>query len=98
MDYFADTTGVRQGKVLSVSEKICEIKLLSPQKRSRLQPCSIDGHFHDKANPEVMTENGLQVAFAANRMVTEASLMMNRATGRPRGFGIHRRQGFEIRA
>ncbi len=35
-----------------------------------------------------MTENDLQDAFAAHGTVTEANLMMDRATGRPRGFGF----------
>ena len=34
------------------------------------------------------TENDLQDAFAAHGTVTEASLMMDRSTGRPRGFGF----------
>ena len=34
------------------------------------------------------TENDLQDAFAAHGSVTEANLMMDRATGRPRGFGF----------
>ena len=34
------------------------------------------------------TENALQDAFAAFGTVTEASLMMDRATGRARGFGF----------
>lgn len=35
-----------------------------------------------------MTENDLQDAFAALGTVVEANLMMDRATGRPRGFGF----------
>jgi cold-inducible RNA-binding protein len=35
-----------------------------------------------------MTENDLQDAFAAFGTVTETNLMMDRATGRPRGFGF----------
>jgi|SRR6185295_6686257 len=35
-----------------------------------------------------MTENDLQDAFAAFGTVTEANLMMDRATGRARGFGF----------
>ena len=34
------------------------------------------------------TENDLQDAFAAHGTVLEANLMMDRATGRPRGFGF----------
>ena len=34
------------------------------------------------------TENDLQDAFAAFGAVTEATMMMDRATGRPRGFGF----------
>lgn len=34
------------------------------------------------------TENELQDAFAAYGTVLEANLMMDRATGRPRGFGF----------
>jgi cold-inducible RNA-binding protein len=34
------------------------------------------------------TENDLQDAFAAHGVVTEANLMMDRTTGRPRGFGF----------
>src|SRR5258708_32050288 len=34
------------------------------------------------------TENDLQDAFAAFGTVTEANLMMDRATSRPRGFGF----------
>jgi RNA recognition motif-containing protein len=34
------------------------------------------------------TENDLQDAFAAHGTVTEANLLMDRATGRPRGFGF----------
>lgn len=34
------------------------------------------------------TENDLQDAFAAFGSVTETNLMMDRATGRPRGFGF----------
>jgi cold-inducible RNA-binding protein len=34
------------------------------------------------------TENDLQDAFAAHGSVTEANLMMDRATGRPRGFAF----------
>jgi cold-inducible RNA-binding protein len=34
------------------------------------------------------TENDLSDAFAAFGTVTEANLMMDRATGRPRGFGF----------
>jgi cold-inducible RNA-binding protein len=34
------------------------------------------------------TENDLQDAFSAHGTVTEANLMMDRATGRPRGFGF----------
>jgi RNA recognition motif-containing protein len=34
------------------------------------------------------TENDLQDAFAAHGVVIEANLMMDRATGRPRGFGF----------
>lgn len=35
-----------------------------------------------------MTENDLQDAFAAFGTVVEANLMMDRTTGRPRGFGF----------
>jgi RNA recognition motif-containing protein len=35
-----------------------------------------------------LTENELQDAFAAHGTVLEANLMMDRATGRPRGFGF----------
>ena len=35
-----------------------------------------------------LTENDLQDAFAAYGTVTEASLMMDRMTNRPRGFGF----------
>ena len=35
-----------------------------------------------------ITENDLQDAFAACGTVVEANLMMDRATGRPRGFGF----------
>jgi RNA recognition motif-containing protein len=34
------------------------------------------------------TENDLQDAFAAHGQVVETNLMMDRATGRPRGFGF----------
>ena len=34
------------------------------------------------------TENDLQDAFALHGTVTEANLMMDRSTGRPRGFGF----------
>ncbi|HVV71699.1 MAG TPA: RNA-binding protein [Verrucomicrobiae bacterium] len=34
------------------------------------------------------TENDLQDAFAAHGVVTEANLMTDRASGRPRGFGF----------
>jgi cold-inducible RNA-binding protein len=34
------------------------------------------------------TENDLQDAFAAHGTVMEATLMMDRTTGRPRGFGF----------
>jgi RNA recognition motif-containing protein len=34
------------------------------------------------------TENDLQDAFSAHGTVTEANLMMDRSTGRPRGFGF----------
>jgi len=34
------------------------------------------------------TENDLQDTFAAHGTVTETNLMMDRATGRPRGFGF----------
>jgi RNA recognition motif-containing protein len=34
------------------------------------------------------TENDLQDAFAAHGTVTEANLLMDRETGRPRGFGF----------
>ena len=34
------------------------------------------------------TENDLQDAFAAHGTVLEANMMMDRATGRPRGFGF----------
>ena len=34
------------------------------------------------------TENDLQDAFAAHGTVLEANLMMDRASGRPRGFGF----------
>jgi cold-inducible RNA-binding protein len=34
------------------------------------------------------TENDLHDAFAAHGTVTEANLMMDRVTGRPRGFGF----------
>ena len=34
------------------------------------------------------TENDLHDAFAAHGTVTEANLMMDRITGRPRGFGF----------
>ena len=34
------------------------------------------------------TENDLQDAFAAHGTVMEANLMMDRMTGRPRGFGF----------
>ncbi|MFO1477416.1 MAG: RNA-binding protein [Verrucomicrobiota bacterium] len=34
------------------------------------------------------TENDLQDAFAAHGTVVEANLMMDRVTGRPRGFGF----------
>jgi len=34
------------------------------------------------------TENDLQDAFAAHGTVVEANMMMDRATGRPRGFGF----------
>ena len=34
------------------------------------------------------TENDLQDAFSAHGTVLEANLMMDRATGRPRGFGF----------
>ena len=35
-----------------------------------------------------ITENDLQDAFAAHGTVTEANLMMDRMSGRPRGFGF----------
>src|SRR5437016_10625567 len=35
-----------------------------------------------------VTENDLQDAFAAHGTVLETNLMMDRATGRPRGFGF----------
>ena len=35
-----------------------------------------------------ITENDLQDAFAAHGTVTETNLMMDRTTGRPRGFGF----------
>src|SRR5205085_3726747 len=35
-----------------------------------------------------VTENALQDAFAAHGTVVEANLMMDRATGRPRGFAF----------
>ena len=35
-----------------------------------------------------ITENDLQDAFAVHGTVVEANLMMDRATGRPRGFGF----------
>jgi cold-inducible RNA-binding protein len=35
-----------------------------------------------------ITENDLQDAFAAHGTVTEANLMMDRMTNRPRGFGF----------
>ncbi|MGA2683632.1 MAG: RNA-binding protein [Verrucomicrobiota bacterium] len=35
-----------------------------------------------------ITENDLQDAFAAHGTVMETNLMMDRATGRPRGFGF----------
>ena len=35
-----------------------------------------------------ITENDLQDAFAAHGTVAEANLMMDRTTGRPRGFGF----------
>jgi RNA recognition motif-containing protein len=35
-----------------------------------------------------ITENDLQDAFAAHGTVVEANLMMDRATGRPRGFAF----------
>jgi RNA recognition motif-containing protein len=35
-----------------------------------------------------VTENDLNDAFAAHGTVTEANLMMDRSTGRPRGFGF----------
>ena len=35
-----------------------------------------------------ITENDLHDAFAAHGTVVEANLMMDRATGRPRGFGF----------
>jgi RNA recognition motif-containing protein len=35
-----------------------------------------------------VTENDLNDAFAAHGTVTEANLMMDRTTGRPRGFGF----------
>ncbi len=35
-----------------------------------------------------LTENDLQDAFAAHGTVLEANLMMDRSTGRPRGFGF----------
>jgi cold-inducible RNA-binding protein len=35
-----------------------------------------------------ITENDLQDAFAAHGTVVEANLMMDRVTGRPRGFGF----------
>ena|SRR5882672_8657938 len=34
------------------------------------------------------TENDLQDAFSAHGLVTETNLMMDRATGRPRGFAF----------
>ena len=47
------------------------------------------------------TENDLQDTFAAHGTVTEANLMMDRVTGRPRGFGFrhheHARRGAEGR-
>ena len=35
-----------------------------------------------------ITENDLQEAFAAHGTVVEANLMMDRTTGKPRGFGF----------
>ena|ERR1051325_8465991 len=35
-----------------------------------------------------ITENALQDAFSAHGTVTETNLMMDRETGRPRGFGF----------
>ena len=35
-----------------------------------------------------LTENDLQDAFAAHGTVLEANLMLDRSTGRPRGFGF----------
>ena len=38
--------------------------------------------------PFSVTENDLQDAFSAHGTVVEATLMMDRTTGRPRGFGF----------
>jgi cold-inducible RNA-binding protein len=40
------------------------------------------------SNPCGRAENDLQDAFAAHGTVVETNLMMDRATGRPRGFGF----------
>ncbi len=54
-----------------------------------------DSHIHHMSNKLFVgnlsfntTENSLQDAFAAHGTVTETNLMMDRETGRPRGFGF----------
>ena len=44
------------------------------------------------------TENDLQDTFAAHGTVLETNLMMDRMTGRPRGFGFVEMEGHEARA
>jgi cold-inducible RNA-binding protein len=70
---------------------------LKPDNREHLEPAtvSLSRQIHHMSNKLFVgnlsfntTENDLQDAFAAHGTVLESNLMMDRMSGRPRGFGF----------
>jgi cold-inducible RNA-binding protein len=69
--------------------------ILDPVFGNSLKKASVSDSKHHMSNKLFVgnlsfntTENDLQDAFAAFGSVTETNLMMDRTTGRPRGFGF----------
>ena len=77
------------------SSELRSVMILDPKSGNSLWKVRFVGQLHHMSNKLFVgnlsfntTENDLQDAFAAHGTVTETNLMMDRATGRPRGFGF----------
>ncbi len=77
------------------SGELSSVMILNPMTGNSLEKQVVNTVKHHMSNKLFVgnlsfntTENDLQDLFAAHGTVTEANLMMDRATGRPRGFGF----------